>query len=81
MMLLNMPIRAVLLQIGREPINLNNDDEYYKALKSRQEVYTKKNDTKTTIFSTESTVAVQMEAGGSWMHDVRIEGNSKDHKG
>ena len=34
-LLFNMPIRALLLQIGRESININNDYEYYEALKSR----------------------------------------------
>ena len=45
MMLFNRPIRAVLLQMGRKPIIINYDDEYYEALKSRQETYTKNNDT------------------------------------
>ena len=49
--LFNRPIRALLLQNGREPIYINNDDEYYKALKSRQEAYTHNNDTcKDSIF-------------------------------
>ena len=60
MILLNRPIRELLPQIGREPININNDDEYYEALKSRQEAYTKNNDTckDYTLFSSEATVAV-----------------------
>ena len=51
MPLSNRPIRVLLPQIGREPININKDDEYYKALKSRKETYIKNNDThKDTIF-------------------------------
>ena len=33
----NGPIRLLLPQIEREPININKDDEYYEVLKSRQE--------------------------------------------
>ena len=52
-LLFNMSIRALLLQICRELISINNDDEYYKALKSRQGAYTKNNDTQkdSTFFS------------------------------
>ena len=35
MLLFNMPIRVMLLQIGREPISINKEDEYYEALISR----------------------------------------------
>ena len=45
MMLFNRPIRALLPQIAGKPINVNTGDEYYKALKSRQEAYSKNNDT------------------------------------
>ena len=45
MMLFNRPIGVLLPQIGREPINVNNDDEYYDTLKSRQEAYTENNNT------------------------------------
>ena len=64
-LLFNRPIRALLLQIGREPININNDDKYYEALKSGQEAYTKNNDTHkdSTFFCAGSTVVVQMEEG------------------
>ena len=64
-MLFNRPIRALLPQIGREPINVINNDEYYEALKSRQETYTKNNDThkESTFFSAGSTVAVKMDNG------------------
>ena len=41
MMLFNGHIRALLLQIGRGPVIIN-DDEFYKALTSRKEVNTTK---------------------------------------
>ena len=44
MLLFNRPIRVLLSWFGREPININKDDEYYEALKSRQETYIKNND-------------------------------------
>ena len=81
MMLFNRPISAPLLQIIREPINVNNDNEYYNALKSRQEACTRYNDTlqRLTLFFSGSTVVVQMEDGDHWTHGMIIEGNSKDH--
>ena len=77
----NRPIRALLLQIGREPINVNNDDEYYEALISRPEASTKNNETHkiSPLFSAASKVAVQMEVEGSWLYSVIIEGNSEYH--
>ena len=82
MLLFNGPIRVLLPQISREPININKDNKYYEALKSRQETYIKNNDTcKNSIFSTGSTVAVHREDGGPWMHEMIIEGNSNDHHG
>ena len=81
MMLFNRTIRALLPQLGREPVNVDNDDEYYKALMSRHEVYTKNNDTQkdSTFFSSGSTVAVQMEDEGPLTQGMIIEGNTKDH--
>ena len=78
-MLFNKPIRTLLPHMGRELINVNNDDDDYEALKSRQEACTKNNDTHkdSTLFSSGSTVAVQIEDGGSWLHGVMIEGISK----
>ena len=38
------PIRTLLTKIGREAINISEDDEHYKPLKSRQETYIKNND-------------------------------------
>ena len=81
MILFNRPIRAPFLQCGREPIKKFNDDEYYKALKSRQEMYSTNDDThnNSTLFSSGSAVVVQMEDRSPWMHGMVIEGNSKDH--
>ena len=41
MMLFNRPIRSLLPEIDREPLNINTDDKNYEALKSRQEAYIK----------------------------------------
>ena len=69
----------LLLHIGREPVNFSKDDEYYKVLKSRQETCTKNSDThKDYIFSSGSTVVVQREDRGPWMHAVIMHGNSND---
>ena len=40
-LLFNRPTRPLLWQIGREPINMNNDDGYYKAIILRQKAHTK----------------------------------------
>ena len=67
-MLFNRLIRTLLLQIGKEPINVNKDDKYCKALISKNNAYTKKNDTHkdSTIISPGSTAAVQMEDRIPW---------------
>ena len=39
------PISALLPAIGRELIDINKDDEYYKALRSNQATHIKKNNT------------------------------------
>ena len=66
-----------------ESKNINNDDEYYENLKSRQESYTKNTDThkEYTFFSVGYTVVVQREDGGPRMLDVIVEGNSDNHQG
>ena len=81
-MLFNRLIRALLLKIGREPMNVNKYDEYYEALKSRQEAFSKGNDIHkdSILFSSGSTVVVQMENRGPWTHGI-IESNSIDHQG
>ena len=64
----NRPITAVLSQIGREQINVNNSDEYNGTIKSRQEAYTKNNAIckDSTFFSAGSTIAVKREGGVPW---------------
>ena len=64
-----------------EPINVNNDDEHYKALEARQEAYTKNYDTHKdcTFLYAGCTVVVQMEDMGSWTHGTIVEGNIDDH--
>ena len=41
----NRPIRGMLPQIHREPINVNNDDVQYEALKAHQNKYVNNDDT------------------------------------
>ena len=81
--LFNRPIRALLPQTNREPFNVNADEENCEPLKSQQDKYLRGNDTcKFSIsFPIVSTVAMQREAGGPWMLDVIVEGNSADHNG
>ena len=64
-------------------MNVNNDDEYHKALKWRQEKCPYNNDTHkdSKLFSQASTVMVQMEGMDPWMDGMIIEGNSKDQQG
>ena len=79
----NRPIRALLLQINREQTNFNADDEHYEDLKTHQDKYIKGNDTYKDSFSFPigSTLAVQNEDGGPWMHGTSEETNSTDHQG
>ena len=82
MLLFNKPIRVLLPQIVREAINVNKDDGYYNALKSRQETYTKNNDAhKDLHFCAGSTVAVYRKDGAPWIHEVIVEGKSDGHQG
>ena len=64
-------------------MNVNNYEEYYKALKSRKEAYTKNNDTgkDSSFFSAGSTVAVQMKDRGPQTYGVITEGNGDNHQG
>ena len=59
----------------------NNVDKGFEALKSRQEVYIKNNDTHkdSTFFSAGSTVMIYLEDGGTYMHGVIIKDNSSNH--
>ena len=66
-LLLKKPITGLLPQMNREPINSNNDDAPYEALKACQDTYIKNNILMKTHFSlpVESTV-LQGEDGGLW---------------
>ena len=59
-----------------EPININNKDVQYWTLEAHQRKYSKDNDThkEPFCFSAGSTVAVQWEDRGPWMH-----GRGGDH--
>ena len=63
-LLLNRPIRGLLPQRQREPLNIHNGDAQYEALKQHQNKYVKDNDTvrDSTVF------AVQCEDRGLWTH-------------
>ena len=68
----------------REPININNDDAQYKALKAHQNKYIKSNVTHkdpSVFFSIAPTVAMQQEDRGPWMHEVIEEVNCSDPRG
>ena len=82
-MLFIWPIRSLLPQMNREPISINNDDAQYEALKVCQNKSVKKKDTHkdSLSFPKGSTVALQHEDGGPWMHRVIDEVNNSDHKG
>ena len=59
---------------SRLPINLDNDDECYEALVNRQAKNDKKYDTTRNyyLFSIGSTVVVQCEDSGMWIHDTVV---------
>ena len=82
-LLFNSPIKAQLLQIKREPINFNADDEKYMALKLQQDRYVMDNDTcrYSVSFPIGSRAAMQREDGGPWIHGVMVEGNSVECNG
>ena len=83
MLLFNRPIRTLLPQVNRNPINYNADDENYKALKLQQDKYLKNIDTHRDSFSFPigSTVALQRKDGGLRIHGVIVESNSTDLNG
>ena len=80
-MLFNRPFRALLPQIGRQPININIDVEYYKALKWRQEAHTKNDTHNAYLFSSGSTGLDQMEDKGPLMHGIITEATAKTTEG
>ena len=69
--------------MNRKPININNDDAQYEALKAHQDEYIKDNDTHkdSLSFPIWSTVAVQHEDGGPWVHRVIEKANNTNHNG
>ena len=74
----NQPIRALLPQINREPININTEGEHYEALKAHQDKYLKGSDTHkdSLSFPIGSTVTLQWEDGGPWMYGLISETDS-----
>ena len=79
--LFNRPIRALLPQKNKEPINLNADDKQYEALKAYQDKYLKATDTckDSFPFPIGPTVSVQHKDGRPWTHGVVEEANDTDH--
>ena len=73
--LFNRPILDLLPRVHRLPITCYYCEDHYNALKLRQCKLIKKNDTikEHTITPTESTVTVQREDSGPWMHKTIIE--------
>ena len=62
----NRPIRVLLPQMSRDPININNNNDQYEAPKAHQDKYVKDSDTyeDSLSFPVGSTVAVQHKCGG-----------------
>ena len=81
MLLFNRPIKGLLAQMNREPININNDDNQYEAHKTHQDSVLRTLILSKTTFPVGSTVAVQCEEGGPWMLRVIREANTSDHRG
>ena len=83
MVLFNIPIRDLLSQMKRKPININNNDVQYEALKACQDKYVKDNSIHKNLlsFPIGSKVAVQCEDGGPWMYGVTEEANNSNHSG
>ena len=78
---LSRQIRGLLPQMNRVPININNDDAQYEALKVQQSKYIKDNDTHKDLFSFPigSTVAIKHEDSGLLMPEVIKEANNSDY--
>ena len=65
----------------RKPINIDNDDEHHKSLTHRQSKNNQNNDTSKSFMSIPigSTVVVQQEDGGLWIHGIIIGKNDHNH--
>ena len=83
MLLFIRPIRGLLPQMNREPININNNDACYEALTAHQSKYIKDKDIHkdSFYFPIWSTVTVQCEDGGCWRHSVINEANDSENDG
>ena len=83
MMLFNRPIRDLLPQMNRGPINRNNNGMHYVAFKPNKESMMKTNKLKKkpSVFITGATVIVQQEDLGPWTHGVIVKPNNCDHRG
>ena len=71
---------AMLPQINRNPIYVNNDDICKEALEACQRKNDKGNQKDPPIFNTGATVAVQQEDWLPWTHGMIVEPNSNDHR-
>ena len=80
-LLFNWPIRGLLPLINKEPININNDNVQYEALKVHQGKYVKNTDTCKDLlsFPIGSMVADQHKEGGQWIHGFIKEANKSGH--
>ena len=64
--------------MNRELININDDDAHYEALKTIMDNDTCKN---SLSFPIGSTVSIQYENGGPWMHRIIKQLDNNDHNG
>ena len=79
-MLFSRPVRGLLPQKNRGPINVDNNDTHNEALEVHQKY--KGNDTiKTILFLHERYSRCTTGRWGLWIHGVIVEGNSSDHRG
>ena len=79
MMLFKCPIRDIMPVISRPLVGIDSDDEHHKVIIKRQTKNEKDKDTSKNFvpLPTGSTVAVECEDGGLWIHGT-IEGKG-DH--
>ena len=67
--------------MNRKPIYINNNDVKYEALKDAQIKMDNNAGKGSLSFPIWSTVTMQHEDGGSWMHRVNEETNNSDDRG
>ena len=82
-LLFNRPIRGLLLQMNRKPINIYKDDAENGVFKSHQMRYSKDNDicTESLSFDIGSTVAMECKDDRPWMYGVIKEAINSHHNG